>query len=191
MTAEQETKCIQAVVKGDSRAFESLVLAYQDRIYSFIYNTVRNQMDAEEIAQDVFVKAYKNLDRFKGESKFSTWLYSIAHNTTASFFRKKRIQTNTLEEDSPAMGFESSLETSLDSIKKEERDKYIEIAMEKMAPQQRVLIQLFYLEENSIKEIREITGLNDGSIKTGLMRGRNRLYALLQEILQNEIHSLL
>ena len=59
------------------------------------------------------------------------------------------------------------------------------------SPQQRVLIQLFYLEENSIKEIREITGLNDGSIKTGLMRGRNRLYALLQEILQNEIHSLL
>ena len=191
MTTEQETKCIKAVISGDSRAFETLVLAYQDRIYSFIYNIVRNEMDAEEIGQDVFVKAYKNLDRFKGEAKFSTWLYSIAHNTAASHFRKKRIKTNSLEEDSPAMGFESSLETSLESIKKEERDKYIELAMDKMAPQQRMLIQLFYLDENSIKEIIEITGLSEGSIKTGLMRARNKLYKLLEELLQNELHSLL
>ncbi len=136
-------------------------------------------------------REYRNLDKFKGEAKFTTWLFSIAHNTTASYYRKKRIQTNSLEDDSPAMGFESQMETSVESLKKEERDRFIQLAMEKMAPQQRMLIQLFYLDELSINEISEISGLNAGSIKTGLMRGRNRLYTLLQEILNNEMHELL
>ena len=191
MAAQDELDLIKNILAGNARAFEQLVLRHQDKIYGFVYNMVRNDMDAEEITQDVFVKAYRNLDRFKGDAKFTTWLFSIAHNTTASYYRKKRIQTNSLEDDSPAMGHESQMETSIESLKKEERDRFIHQAMEKMAPQQRMLIQLFYLDELSIKEIEDISGLNAGTIKTGLMRGRNRLYTLLQDILENEMHELL
>lgn len=191
MAAQDELELIKDVLAGNARAFERLVLRHQDKIYSFVYNMVRNDMDAEEITQDVFVKVYRNLDKFKGDAKFTTWLFSIAHNTTASYYRKKRIQTNSLEDDSPAMGFESDMETTIEGLKREERDRYISLAMEKMAPQQRMLMQLFYLDERSVKEISDISGLNAGSIKTGLMRARNRLYGLLQDILKNEMHELL
>jgi len=191
MTAEQEKETLAAALNGNLKAFEALVVAYQDAVFSYVYNTTRNQMDAEELTQDVFVKAYTNLSKFRGDAKLKTWLFSIAHNTTASHYRKKEIPTTPADDAQHLLNDHTIIGDALGLVTSTERKKHLAAAMEKMAPQQRQLIQLFYLEELSIKEIEEITGLNEGSIKTGVMRGRNRLYALLKETLNDEIHTLL
>lgn len=192
MPNEHELPWIAAAQKGDVRAFERILNAYQNAVYSFVFNATRNELDTEEITQDVFVKAFKNINTFRGDAKLKSWLFSIAHNTTASYYRKKRLKTTSVDhEDSHIQVPDSRLDDAMSSLAVEERTRFMGLALDKMAPQQRQLIQLFYLEELSIKEIQEITHLNEGSIKTGLMRGRNRLHTLLKEILSNEIHSLL
>ncbi len=191
MTETAEQNIITRAQKGDLLAFEQLLYAHQDSVYSFVYNKVRNEMDAEEITQDVFVKAYKNISSFRGDAKLRTWLFTIAHNTTASHYRKKELDTTPVDDSRKAQQAGNNVESSLAAINDDERKRFIAFAMEKMAPQQRELLQLFYLEELSIKEIQEVTGLSDSSIKTGLTRGRNRLYVLLEELLKDELHSLL
>jgi RNA polymerase sigma-70 factor (ECF subfamily) len=191
MREEEEQQLVLLAQQGDVKAFEAIVLAHQKAIYSFVYNTTHNVMDAEEIAQDVFVKAYRNLSSFRGDARLKTWLFKIAHNTLASHFRKKEVKTSPIDETPLGEANESAIAGAMSAITTEERSRYIEEALGKMAPQQQLLIQLFYLEELSLKEIETVTGLNEGSIKTGLMRGRNRLYALLKESLKQEIHTLL
>lgn len=191
MTAEQEKNVLAAAIKGDLKAFEAIVAAYQDAVFSYVYNTTHNQMDAEELTQDVFMKAYRHLNKFRGDARLKTWLFSIAHNTTASHFRKKELTTTPVDDAPEIHENDTRIGDALGVASASDQKKYIALAMEQMAPQQRQLIQLFYLEELSIKEIEEITGLNEGSIKTGMMRGRNRLHALLKESLQDEIHTLL
>lgn len=191
MDVNTEQNYLKRAQKGDIQAFEQLLYMHEDAVYGFVYNTVRNDMDAEEITQDVFMKAYRNMTKFRGDAKFRTWLFTIASNTTASHFRKKELATTPVEDSSKAQAIGSSIEESFAKVGKEERHRFIAQAMDQMAPQQRQLIQLFYLEEYSIKEISGITSLSESSVKTGLSRGRNRLYQLLEEILKEEIHSLL
>jgi RNA polymerase sigma factor (sigma-70 family) len=191
MSTSTEQSLISRAQTGDVHAFEQLLYMHEDAVYSFVYNAVRNEMDAEEITQDVFMKAYRNLNTFRGDAKLRTWLFTIAHNTTASRFRKKQLKTTSVDDSPAALANGSHLEESFGKLAGAERTRYISEAMEQMAPQQRQLIQLFYLEELSIKEIGKITGLSDASIKTGLNRGRNRLYHLLEKLLKEEIHSLL
>jgi RNA polymerase sigma factor (sigma-70 family) len=191
MNASTEQNYLARAQNGDLRAFEQLLYMHEDAVYSFVYNKVRNEMDAEEITQDVFMKAYKNIKSFRKEAKLRTWLFTIAHNTTASHYRKKELKTTPVDDTPKAHGIASTIEESMSKVSDEERTRFIAQAMVNMAPQQRALIQLFYLEELSIKEICDITELSEASVKTGLNRGRNRLYQLLEEILKEEIHSLL
>lgn len=191
MNASTEQNYLARAQKGDLRAFEQLLYMHEDAVYGFVFNKVRNEMDAEEITQDVFMKAYKNINTFRKEAKLRTWLFTIAHNTTASHYRKKELKTTPVEDTPMAYGVGSTVDESMNKVSGEERIRFITRAMGNMAPQQRELIQLFYLEELSIKEICDITQLSEASVKTGLNRGRNRLYQLLEDILKEEIHSLL
>ena len=102
MTEAQAIQLIDLVKRGNTNAFEKLVLHYQNMVFSFVYNMVRNQMDAEELTQDVFVKAFRKIDIFRGESKFSTWLFTIARNTVASSFRKKQLETIDVDDSKTA-----------------------------------------------------------------------------------------
>ncbi len=180
MTEPHVLKWIEEVKHGNVNAFENLVLAYQNKVYSFVFNMVRNQMDAEELTQDVFVKVYRKLHLFRGDAKFSTWIFSIAHNTVASSFRKKQLATTSVDDYKTANSIFEDVDNAFDTLSLQERNDCIARALELLAPQQKLLIQLFYLEEQSLKEIETITGLNNGSIKTGLMRARNRLYSILE-----------
>ena len=181
MTEAQAIQLIELVKGGNANAFEKLVLHYQNMVFSFIYNMVQNQMDAEELTQDVFVKAYRKLELFRGESKFSTWLFTIARNNVSSSFRKKQLDTIDVDDSKTAHLEVDEVDNAFDVLSKKERNETIGIALNQLAPQQKMLLQLFYLEEQSLKEIEEITGLSNGSIKTGLMRARNNLYSVLTE----------
>jgi len=181
MTEAQAIQTIELVKRGNTNAFEKLVLHYQNMVFSFIYTMVQNQMDAEELTQDVFVKAYRKLELFRGDAKFSTWLFTIARNNVSSSFRKKQLDTIDVDDSKTAHFQVDEVDSAFDLLSIKERNGALELALEQLAPQQKMLLQLFYLEEQSLKEIEEITGLSNGSIKTGLMRARNNLYTVLTE----------
>ena len=187
MTEPKVLEWIEDVKRGNVNAYENLVLKYQDMIYSFVYNMVRNDMDAEELTQDVFIKAFRKLALFRAEAKFSTWLFTIAHNTVASSFRKKQLKTSAVDDYVTENFAFDNVDNAFEMLSLKERNNTIGQALEQLAPQQKLLIQLFYLEEQSLKEIENITGLTNGSIKTGLMRARKRLYNILSDTLDQDI----
>ncbi len=143
--------------------------------------------DAQEIAQDTFVKAFQSLHRFKWQSKFSTWLYQIAYYSTINFLRKNKISTTSISD----IDYENADESILSSMQQTERKKYINAAFEKLMVDERAIVTLFYLEEHSIDEISEITKLSKPNVKVKLHRTRKKLYGILQDLLQNELHSLM
>ncbi len=190
MNLAQEEQYIKRMQNGNNRAFEVIVNHYQNRLYSIVFNLVKNEDDALELTQDVFVKVYQKVSQFKFDAKFSTWLYAIAYNTTMSFLRKKKIKWKEMTEGEDFIEEGANADTLL-LLKNEERKTYISLALSKMGEQQKLLIQLFYLEELTINEIIEVTGINLSSVKTGLLRARQNLLKHLELLLKQEVISLL
>jgi len=147
--------------------------------------------DAEEIAQDAFLKAYHSLSSFKQESKFSTWLYKIIYNTAISKFRKKHIESFSMEESVIPEKFHEEKVDGLDSLHQKERKKIISKAISRLKEEEGVAMTLFYLNENNIREIEEITGYSNSNIKILLHRGRKKLLLELKKILKEEIVDML
>ena len=190
MELAQEKEYVIRLQKGDERALEVLIKHYQKRVYSLVLNMVKNEDDAIELTQDVFIKIYEKANSFQFNAKFSTWLFSVAYNTTISFLRKKQIKWEEINEDRVDY-VSDSYEMTSGLLQSEERNKYIKEALSKMGEQQKILMQLFYLEELSMKEIEEVTGIKINSIKIGLMRARQNLLKHLSTSLQGELNSLL
>ncbi len=175
---------IKRTLDGDTNAFGSLVTRYQDYIFNVVIKMLRNREEAEEIAQDTFIKAYEVLATFKGEAKFSTWLFKIAYRKSLDRIKKnKRSATlelveNLAEDDS--MDFESGLAIML----KAERKEIIKNCILKLPEIDAAIITLYYYEEQSVKEIAEITNLSQDNIKVKLHRSRKLLFSSLE----NHIH---
>ena len=172
-----EGKVIEAVKGGDSHAFKGLVDLYKDMVYTLCLRMVKNNMLAEELAQDSFLKAYKKIDTYRAESKFSTWLYRIAYNTCLSSFRKKSFSEVELMDDH----HQSVGNTGLLELEIEDRNQSLKTVLMQLSSDEQVLIQLFYLEELSVKEIADITGLSDSNIKVKLHRSKQKLREIIVE----------
>lgn len=172
-----EDKVIKAVKDGDSHAFKSLVDLYKDMVYTLCLRMVKNNMLAEELAQDSFLKAYKKITSYRAESKFSTWLYRIAYNTCLSSFRKKSFSEVELMDHH----HQSVSNTGLSQLEREDRDRSLKMVLMQLSGDEQVLIQLFYLEELSVKEIAHITGLSDANIKVKLHRCKQKLREIIGE----------
>ncbi len=171
---------INEVMNGNIQAFGSLVKKYEIRITSLIWRIVKNKEDAEDIAQEVFLKAFRNLSGFKGESKFSTWLYQISYNTAVSYYRQQNIEINT---DKFFVDENTIFETqnSLNKMIVEERADILNRAIGNLDINETALIDLYYRENCSIEEIAEITGLNNSNVKVRLFRVRKKLYGILNK----------
>ena len=182
---------INKVVSGDELAYRYIVDRYKDYVFNIAFKVLRNHEDAEEVTQDSFLKAYKALKDFKGESKFSTWIYKIAFNSAVSKTRKKVISKEDVNEV-PEIQFDNiDILSATDSLKKSERKKYISRALEKLSVEEQVLVTLFYFEENSIAEVSEITGLDISNVKVKIHRARKKLYKALCDDLQEEVKEIL
>ena len=181
---------IDKVLTGDTNAFAYLINKYKNMAYTISIKIVKNHEDAEEIAQDSFLKAYQKLDTFKGESKFSTWLYSIVYRNSISKIRKKNIITTDID----AFVLESHT-TDLDfpqieAIKNGEQKIYVAKAIDNLPEMDALLVTLFYLNENTIDEIVEITNLTKSNIKVKLFRARKKLFNELSLLLKDELKSI-
>jgi RNA polymerase sigma-70 factor (ECF subfamily) len=191
MNKTEDLYYIESVKKGNIQAFSFLVEKYQRMIYTLALKLMKKPEDAEELAQDTFVKAYQKIDSYEGKSKFSTWLYTIAYNSCISELRKRRIEFKSLDDRQVTAEDEQKMNDYYRETKKEDQEKYLNMALEKLPEDDQVLVTLYYYENQSMDEISSITGLTVSNIKVKIHRARKRMQLLLYEMLNEEVYSLL
>jgi len=181
---------IRKVLEGDAHAYRYFIDKYRDMAYSLAISIVKDSAVAEEVTQDAFIKAYKALANFEQRSKFSTWLYKIVTNEALKKLKKKSLdytsdisQINDVEY--------SAINDSVNELTEQDQKYYINLVLDKMLPNDSLILKLYYLNENSIKEIIKITGFSETKIKTILHRARKRFYGELKKVLKQEINSII
>jgi len=182
---------IEAVRKGNVQAFSFLVEKYQKLVYTLALKLLKKPEEAEEMAQDTFIKAFQKLDSYEGKSKFSTWLYSITYNACISELRKRRIEFKSLDDRQISDQDEQKMHDYYRETRKEDQEKYLNLALARLPEDDQVLVTLYYYENQSMDEISQITGLTVSNIKVKIHRARKKMYELLHEMLKEEVYSLL
>lgn len=182
---------IDRVLQGDTNAFAYLINKYKSMTYTLAIKVVKNHEDAEEVAQDSFLKAYEKLDTFKGNSKFSTWLYTIVYRNSITKIRKKKVTTSGIDDYVIDNYSEGSEFPQLEAIKNGEQKKYVREAIDRLPEKDALLVTLFYMNESSIEEIEQITNLTQSNIKVKLFRARKKLNTELSFLLKEEVKTIL
>ena len=172
--------CINQILQGDSQAFRQLITKYKDMAYSIAMSVVKDEFYAEEILQESFLIAYDKLATFKGNSKFSTWFYRIVINQSFKIAKKHKTEFVDFVETPPEISDE--IENTILKLELDDQKHYITEALKKITPKESLILRLFYLDENSIEEIRSITGWSSSNIKVILHRARINLKHILTEI---------
>ena len=189
MTKLTDENYIEKILKGDSNTFAFLIDKYKDMVFTLAIKMVKNREVAEEVSQDAFLKAYKYLPKFKGDSKFSTWLYKIAYNTSLDAIKKNSNQYNNVAIDEITVNYISSIETILDGIEREERATIINDCLEQLAEDEKAILVFFYFKELSLKEIVEITSMSEANVKVKLHRARKKLLSIVKNTVELELIS--
>jgi RNA polymerase sigma-70 factor (ECF subfamily) len=178
---DSDDALVRAAQSGDEAAFRALVLAYQNKIFSFIMRQVRARELAEELAQEVFVKAYRNLVQFRGEALFRTWLFRIAVNTTQTYFssRAHRAERMTVSVElvdggnqAPDESFLSSFGSPDEELLRRERLTWFAECMQKLGDEMRQVLALVGLEHHSYEEVAQVMQVPVGTVRSRLNRAR-------------------
>ncbi len=187
MTKKPDRCLVESIGEGDPHAYRELVDRYKTMVFTLALRILRNKEDAEEVAQDTFMKAYKGLSSFQGDSKFSTWLYKIAYRASLDHLKKnnRRIDQNSM--DVSNAHYLKAAGDITDEMVHKERVTIIKQAIEALSPRDSAIITLFYMEERSLKEIAEVLGLSAAVIKVRLFRSRKQLATILQHKLEPEM----
>jgi len=183
----QDQLIIQKVLQGNTNAFAELVNTYKNLVFTVALKMVKNREEAEEVAQDTFIKAFKNLGTFKGDSKFSTWLYKIAYHNCLDRFKLLQKQYNTDSIENMVSFNVASTDNILKSIERKDRAEAMKICLEELPEEERTVLWFFYYKELSLKEIVDITQYSEANIKVKLHRGRKHLLAIVKERFEPEM----
>ena len=187
MTTNNEQILINQIMDGDTSAFSVLVESYKDLVFTLALRMLKNKEEAEEVAQDTFVKAYKSLSKFKGDSKFSTWIYRVAYNTCLDRIKKNRKYINNVEINEFTAHQVKTIDNALDRIEVRERNEAIQRCIERLSSEDSFLLTLYYFDDLSLDEISKIVGISTNSIKVKLFRCRKKLASILKAQLEPEI----
>lgn len=182
-TQDKEKEIIKRIVSGDSELYRELVDSHRNKVYALTLRILGESGEAEEAAQDSFIKAYQNLNKFNYQSRFSTWLYRIAFNTAISYKRKHRIE-KTQYEDS-VMNMDSGESTDKHMMQNEQKI-YIKKALRQLPDIDRTILTLYYLSDYSIEEVCKATGMKLSAVKVRLFRARKKMADELVNILPSE-----
>jgi len=192
MEVKNDNHYIDQVLEGNTRAYMVLIDRYKDFMFHLALKVVRNEMEAEEVAMDAFMKAFKNLREFRREAKFSNWLYKICYYTAISRTRDKARHMKVIgQEEIMTQMTGSDITESMSGLLEEEKRKFVNLAMTNLPENTQIVLSLFYLKECSLKEIAEITGFTETNIKTLLHRGRSKLLEELSILLNEELKSII
>lgn len=184
MRTKPDEYYIKQTLNGNVNDYAFLVEKYKHMVFTLTIRIVKNREEAEEVSQDVFVKAYKNLKIFKGESKFSTWLYKIAYYASLDVLKRNKRQISVENIDAVKERDFRNTDDSLNFLHDIERKKIINEALLKLSEDERVIITLFYYEELPIKEISKVIDLSEDNIKIKLFRSRKKLAELLKNVIE-------
>lgn len=184
MTTNDENILIAAIKNGDTKAYAQLVNRYKDLVYTLAIRMLKHREEAEEVAQDTFIKVFKSLDRFKGDSKFSTWIYRVAYNTCLDTIKKNKKHLSNVAIDEFTFNKLDTIDNALDNIIKEEKSTLIRNCIDKLPEDSSALLTLFYFEELSLEEISKIINIEDNTVKVKLFRARKKLAVILEQYFQ-------
>lgn len=178
---------INLILNGDTNAFHILVDRYKDLVYSLSLRMIKNREEAEEVSQDTFVKVFKSLPRFKGDSKFSTWIYKIAYNTCLDRLKKNKKFYNDVPIDEFTEHQVRTIDDALENLEAKEREQAIQDCISLLPSEDGFLLTLYYFEEQSLDDISKVMGLTPNNVKVKLFRSRKKLAAILKQRLEPEI----
>ena len=184
----QEEDLIEKAKAGDVKSFEILIANYKKRAFNIAYRMLGNLEDANDVTQESFLKIYRSIDKFKGKSSFSTWLYSIVNNTCIDFIRKNRkkttisIDTN-YDEDGYEIEIADEKNTTESLFEKKEIIRSIHDAINRLNHDQKIVIILRDIQGFSYFEISKILNISEGTVKSRISRGRKNLKNILEEML--------
>ena len=176
---KDEAHIIKEILDGKTANYEYFLDRYGQQVFVLIDRIVSCQEDAEELTQDVFLKAFQQLSSFKAESSFSTWIYRIATNVAISAVRKRRDEAIRLDNSVFANLSDTQVDEALED-ESEEQLQRLQRAMENLEPDERALITLYYLEEKPLAEVAFILGLTEGNARVKLHRIRKKLYVFIK-----------
>jgi RNA polymerase sigma factor (sigma-70 family) len=181
ITKEEEFLLIDRILAGERNLYTTLVDKYKSYAYTIAIKILANRPEAEEAAQDAFIKAFHYLKGFNRQAKFSTWLYRIVFNVAVSYKRKQKptfqnIETSIIEYS----------ERADHNTEQQDKNLFIGKAMNKLNEADRLAIQLFYIKEFNLDEVAEMMGQNSNTIKVRIHRARLRLADELKLILKEE-----
>lgn len=187
MSSENTDILIKSALNGDISAFEELIIQYEKKVYNVALRVLKNPDDAMDISQEVFIKIYKNLDKFDGKASFSTWLYRITTNTCIDELRKRKgKETYSIdndienEEGSYKREFVDNSPTPEEQTIIKESGNEIIKAMENLSDEHRTIIILRDIEGLSYNEIADITGVSIGTVKSRISRARLSLKNIIK-----------
>src|ERR1044071_8649332 len=186
-----DNEVISRVLQGEQNAYAELVNRYQGYVFTLVLRMIKSREDAEEVAQDVFVKAYRSLADFRGESKFSTWLYTITNTTCITFLRKKRLDIQSLDNEKifeAADNKGSGL--GANAIEQKSRVNMVTEAIAMLSTDDAEIITLFYKAEQNLEEISRILGIEPNTAKVRLHRARGRLKEKMEKHFSEEVKNI-
>jgi len=190
-TGPTDNEIISLVLKGNKQAYSVLVDRYQNFVFTIVLRYVKGREDAEEVAQDVFVKAYRSLADFKGESKFTTWLYTITTTTSITFLRKKKLEVQSLDNEK-VFAFADNIDSgmSANQVEKKSKINMVTEAIKLLSSDDAQVITLFYKGEQSLDEIAHILGKEMNAVKVQLHRARGRLKEKMKKHFAQEVRDI-
>lgn len=187
-----DNELITTILEGNTSAYAELVKRHQRYVFTLAMRYAKSREDAEEIAQDTFIKAYRALGTFKQSAKFSTWLFTITYTTAMTFLRKKRLLTESINDEESSMQLENHISAyQANGIEQRSGYVYLNQAIEQLMPDDAAIITLFYKAEQSLEEIGQALKLEPNTVKVKLHRARTRLKEKLQFLLKDEVKELL
>jgi RNA polymerase sigma-70 factor (ECF subfamily) len=190
-TGLNDNEIIRLVLDGNHQAYAELVNRYQNYVFTLTLRLIKGREDAEEVAQDVFIKAYRYLADFKGASKFSTWLYAIVNNTCITFLRKKKLVIHSLDNEK-VFELADSQDSGMraNKVEQKSRQAMVNQAIAMLNPDDAEIITLFYKAEQSMEETALVLGIEVNAAKVRLHRARARLKEKMETHFAEEVNEL-
>jgi RNA polymerase sigma factor (sigma-70 family) len=182
---------IREILKGDSGSFSPLVEKYSQLACSLSMKLLNQREDAEEAAQDAFIKAYNSLSSFQNSSTFKTWFFRIVYNTAISKLRTRDRSELKMEDVKISDSEINTTESAIGQLNRDDRQKYLTMALDRLESEERTLLKMYYYDDFSVDEISSITGLTVPNVKVKIHRSRKRLLQKLRFVLKDELTSIL
>lgn len=181
MEHQDEMELIKRIRNGETGLFSVFLEQHAGKVHSLIGQIVASREDAEELTQDAFIKAFNKLHTFKGDCKFSTWLFRIAYNTAISAARKKKIIFPSIDESQINNLADDEVDFILDQDENEKVLLQLEQALKQLQTEDAVLIKLFYNEGKSVNELSDMLQLSASNVKVKMHRARKKLILLMKD----------